>query len=667
MSHPISSDLLRLFGPCRVLHAGASDTGILLDLLLRGCDAWCWRDGAVLPHPRFLERDKPNADFPSLDVILVEIEPGQEAANALTKLFRRFGTPRGLALRAPGQNRRRIEDALFATGWRRHPADLTAAQYGQLDDTRLGELACYERIPASALGCWSVADLQADRPLHMDMLREGGCRADAHIARYALAAQIVRPGDTVLDCACGLGYGTAVLASLSRGGRFIGIDTDAGAIAYAQANYPGPDIAFLSGDAGSLATIPDASVDVVVSMETIEHVADWQGALRTFRRVLKPDGRLIASVPDRWVDETGNDPNPHHFQAFDWEKFSAELAEHFIVEKRFTQTAPGGFKLPLARRVLAEVPMNADLQAEWILAVASVNPLENGRERRDDFRHPAFGSALDASGAAVVDFVRGYDNPYLYRPLVQMGERIGDDDRLARLAELAMTLSKPGSADQGAAICVLGYRVLEVRNADVAKQMLDIIAAYLEESSDSKDNPHVVRWRLSLMFLAGRLAELNGDIDTAIRWFRMASYGDWSLFSPLIATKVVAAAVHEGALHLARGDDDAARECFARGLNRSLESIRGDLAEVVGCETRPIPFGLQELAEVADMGSQCANAIACLPLLARDRGLFWRQIDIKRFGVASWARDVERANAHLIGRVRALEKAAARKKALPVI
>jgi protein-L-isoaspartate O-methyltransferase len=57
--------------------------------------------------------------------------------------------------------------------------------------------------------------------------------------RYALAAEYVRPGDRVLDCACGLGYGTAVLAALSRGGEFLGMDLDAATAEYAQANYGG--------------------------------------------------------------------------------------------------------------------------------------------------------------------------------------------------------------------------------------------------------------------------------------------------------------------------------------------------------------------------------------------------------------------------------------------
>jgi methylase of polypeptide subunit release factors len=67
----------------------------------------------------------------------------------------------------------------------------------------------------------------------MDMLREPGRRADAHIARYVLAASLVRYGDVVLDAACGLGYGSAILASAAPSVRVIGVDNSEYAVNYA--------------------------------------------------------------------------------------------------------------------------------------------------------------------------------------------------------------------------------------------------------------------------------------------------------------------------------------------------------------------------------------------------------------------------------------------------
>ena len=46
--------------------------------------------------------------------------------------------------------------------------------------------------------------------------------------------------------------------------------------------------------------VADASVDVVVSFEVLEHVADEATALREIHRVLRPGGRLAMSVPNRW-------------------------------------------------------------------------------------------------------------------------------------------------------------------------------------------------------------------------------------------------------------------------------------------------------------------------------------------------------------------------------
>jgi len=72
-------------------------------------------------------------------------------------------------------------------------------------------------------------------------------------------------------------------------------------------------------------------------------------------------------------------------------------------------------------------------------------------------------TATGGAGAlkALVDFGAAYNNPYLYRSMVQMGERVGDEMKLARLAECVIEDSLPASADRGAAIAVLGYRVLE--------------------------------------------------------------------------------------------------------------------------------------------------------------------------------------------------------------
>jgi SAM-dependent methyltransferase len=133
-----------------------------------------------------------------------------------------------------------------------------------------------------------------------------------HWHRYAFALGIAA-GRRVLDAACGEGYGTALLAT--RAAQAIGVDIDAATVAHARETYR--DRANLRYEAASVAALPlpDASVDVVVSFETIEHLPpEAQPAmLAEFARVLAPGGLLVISSPNkrRYSDERGY-ANPYH-------------------------------------------------------------------------------------------------------------------------------------------------------------------------------------------------------------------------------------------------------------------------------------------------------------------------------------------------------------------
>jgi len=194
---------------------------------------------------------------------------------------------------------------------------------------------------------------------------------------------------------------------------------------------------------------------------------------------------------------------------------------------------------------------------------------------------------------------------------------------------------------------VLGYRILELRLTHLADQIMPLIAAYTGQPLGDDTPVHVRRWRISLAFLAGRLTELVGDREAAKRWYRGASAGDWASFSPLLATKAIAAAFYEARLYLADGDSQAALARFQYGVDTAFKAAAFPHSEQMGPDGKPLPFYLTELAEVIDMGSQCANAVAHFALWQRDPGLFWRQVDVRRFGLASWARDLEQENQRL--------------------
>jgi SAM-dependent methyltransferase len=111
--------------------------------------------------------------------------------------------------------------------------------------------------------------------------------------RRALLLSEARPGDKVLDLGCGAGR--FVHALNTAGAHAIGVELAANALERARANAPGADLRLVAPD-GSL-PLDHGEVDLVWCSEVLEHVADTAHVLLEVRRVLKPAGRLLVTVP----------------------------------------------------------------------------------------------------------------------------------------------------------------------------------------------------------------------------------------------------------------------------------------------------------------------------------------------------------------------------------
>jgi ubiquinone/menaquinone biosynthesis C-methylase UbiE/glycosyltransferase involved in cell wall biosynthesis len=148
-----------------------------------------------------------------------------------------------------------------------------------------------------------------------------------HLHRYALARELVR-GREVLDIACGEGYGAALISATAR--AVVGVDIDADAIEHARRKYASHgNLTFRTGSCDSI-PLPDESVDVVTSFETIEHHDQHREMMREMRRVLRPEGVLIISSPNRPVyAELYGDSNPFHVRELDYQEFTDLLKQHF--------------------------------------------------------------------------------------------------------------------------------------------------------------------------------------------------------------------------------------------------------------------------------------------------------------------------------------------------
>ena len=110
-----------------------------------------------------------------------------------------------------------------------------------------------------------------------------------------LALAEPKPGDRVLDVACGGGY---LLMEAERAGlEPHGIDIAQAAIDRAKTFAPNANL--VRGDAENL-PYDDASFDIVTCLGSLEHFLSPPKALEEMRRVLKPDGRAVIVVPNQW-------------------------------------------------------------------------------------------------------------------------------------------------------------------------------------------------------------------------------------------------------------------------------------------------------------------------------------------------------------------------------
>lgn len=145
-----------------------------------------------------------------------------------------------------------------------------------------------------------------------------------HIARYELARAYVK-GKTVLEAACGSGYGAYLLAAAGAK-KVFALDIDEVAVELAAKRYHHENINFLTDNVESLSRLAEASIDVVVSFETIEHLGDYQAYARNLRRVLRPDGLAVISTPNR---EVFGQKNPFHLKEFNRQEFIELWQQYF--------------------------------------------------------------------------------------------------------------------------------------------------------------------------------------------------------------------------------------------------------------------------------------------------------------------------------------------------
>jgi ubiquinone/menaquinone biosynthesis C-methylase UbiE len=126
-------------------------------------------------------------------------------------------------------------------------------------------------------------------------------------AAVVVEAAGLRPGERVLDVACGTGAVAREAARRLGGHRVVvGLDNNPGMLAVAgSVSVPqGPPIEWREADATSM-PFPEASFDVVLCQLGLQYFPDRRAALGEMRRILVPDGRVVLLVWQSIVHSPG--------------------------------------------------------------------------------------------------------------------------------------------------------------------------------------------------------------------------------------------------------------------------------------------------------------------------------------------------------------------------
>ncbi len=308
-----------------------------------------------------------------------------------------------------------------------------------------------------------------------------------HWHRYHFAARWAA-GLQVLDVACGEGYGTALLASVAA--QATGVDLSNQAIAHAARQYAGLGNArFLCASCTTI-PLPDAGIDLAVSFETVEHIEAQAQFLAELARVLKPDGVLILSCPNKLEYTDKRDyRNEFHVK----ELYRAELAQ--LVGAHFPHCVWYGQR-PSFFSVIAPDGLAGEGQ---LVEVDEARPADAS---------PALSHPLYFLVVASRDAQRLAARPPALSVLSDRGDWIHHDyEKVMRMLEDAgrhITAQQEQLRDRE--MSILGFQKdMSTTRGELTDRLVDIAnlhheTARLEKAIAERDRELERRWRLSWLF-----------------------------------------------------------------------------------------------------------------------------------------------------------------------
>ncbi|MDQ8021866.1 MAG: class I SAM-dependent methyltransferase [Moraxellaceae bacterium] len=190
----------------------------------------------------------------------------------------------------------------------------------------LREVTTAERIPRTTEPDLVMQD-EAQVAAYTRAGREDGVMAPVYLFHCANICEVLRPGDRVLDLACGPATQLAMVARLNPQCQFLGADLSETMLGRARAHVAAlglTNVEFVHTDISKLSMIADQSIDAVMSTMALHHLptlATLEATLSEASRVLKPGGgiyladfgRLHAESSVRYFADQYADRQPEIF------------------------------------------------------------------------------------------------------------------------------------------------------------------------------------------------------------------------------------------------------------------------------------------------------------------------------------------------------------------
>lgn len=214
-----------------------------------------------------------------------------------------------------------------------------------------------------------------------------------HLHRYAIAQKISK-NKVVLDIASGEGYGSFLLSKYAT--KVFGVDIDEKSINHAKVKYASSNnIEFKLGSTDDI-PLNDKSVDVVISFETIEHHDKHDLMMQEVSRVLKTDGVLLISSPEKSIYSQRDPNNPYHIKELNLIDFKYLLKNNFKYVKLFNQRFVVGSLIHL---------IDQDIETKFNLYDGDFLQINNNLHDDDDFYNKTYFNLAICSNVSNKDYL----------------------------------------------------------------------------------------------------------------------------------------------------------------------------------------------------------------------------------------------------------------------